>query len=135
MSRMSRMSSRGEKGPAEPIMEPRAMLDVENDLEWPRVGPPLMLAEDVALARPPTGARTRSVRIWRWKRVPVAARELMGMSSCMCTVWACWRRLSRREKRRWQWHSKGRSPVCLRMCRARCSLRVKLRLHGGYSVQ
>lgn len=57
------------------------------------------------------------------------------MSSFTWTVCACCRRLSRREKRLEQWHWKGRSPVCLRMCRAKCSLRVKLKLQGGKSVQ
>lgn len=78
------------------------------------------------------------------------------MSSLTCTVWACCRRLSRREKRLWQWHWNGRSPVCFLvedyvrlcnsatwwksiesylMCLARCSLLVKLSLHGGYPLQ
>jgi len=58
------------------------------------------------------GGRTRSVRICLWNLVPVAARESPGISSLTWTVCACWRRLSRRENRREQWHSKGRSPVC-----------------------
>lgn len=79
-----------------------AMLEVESDLEWPRATGPTLPAVD-ALALPPA-CRTRSVLICRWNLVPVAASESMGMSSFTCTVWACWRKLSRREKRREQWH-------------------------------
>ncbi len=92
-------------------MEPMlAILEVDSDLERPRMGAPRLPAVE-ALALPPP-VRTRSVRIWRWNLVPVAASESIGMSSLTWTVWACWRRLSRREKRLEQWHWKGRSPVC-----------------------
>jgi hypothetical protein len=90
------------------------MLDVilEDDrfLLCPRLCAPV-LPIVFALARF-AGGRTRSVRICLWKRVPVAASDSAGMSSLTCTVWACCRRLSSREKRREQWHWKGRSPVC-----------------------
>lgn len=43
----------------------------------------------------------------------------MGISSFTCTVWACCRRLSSREKRLEQWHWKGRSPVCF-LCEESC---------------
>lgn len=46
-----------------------------------------------------------------------------GLSSW--TVWQCCRRLSSLEKDLRQWHWKGRSPVCFRIWRARCSLLVK----------
>lgn len=90
------------------------MLDVESDLEWPRPPGPALPAVDER-ARP--AWRTLSVLICRWNRVPLAASESMGISSLTWTVWACCRRLSRREKRREQWHWNGRSPVCfLRGC-------------------
>lgn len=117
--------------PTEPML---AMLDVESDLEWPRTGAP-MLPAVAALALPAVGGRTLSVRICRWYLEPVAARESIGISSLMWTVWACCRRLSSLEKRREQWHWNGLSPVCFLMCLARCSLLVKLRLQGGNSVQ
>ena len=81
------------------------------------------------------GGRTLSVLICLWNLVLVAASESPGMSSLTCTVCACCRKLSRRENRLEQWHWNGRSPVCFLMCLARCSLRVKLRLQGGNSVQ
>jgi len=71
--------------------------------------PPLLAVDALGLT---FGGRTRSVRICLWNLVPVAARESPGISSLTWTVWACWRRLSSRENRREQWHSKGRSPVC-----------------------
>ncbi len=55
------------------------MLEVESDLECPRTTDPVLPAVE-ALARPPVG-RTLSVRICLWNRVPVAARESIGMSS------------------------------------------------------
>jgi hypothetical protein len=85
------------------------MLEVDRFLPWPRECEPVLPPVD-ALDRP--GGLTRSVLIWRWNLVPVAASDSAGMSSLTCTVWACWRRLSRREKRRAQWHWNGRSPVC-----------------------
>lgn len=94
--------------PTEPML---AMLDVESDLEWPRTGAP-MLPAVAALALPAVGGRTLSVRICRWYLEPVAARESIGISSLMWTVWACCRRLSSLEKRREQWHWNGLSPVC-----------------------
>ena len=129
-----------------------AMLEVDSDFECPRPVLPALPAVG-ARVRPPAW-RTLSVRICLWNLVPVAARESMGISSFTCTVWACCRRLSRREKRLEQWHWNGRSPVCFLcscqdlertdpafrsyknraaylMCLARCSLRVKLRLQGG----
>lgn len=42
--------------------------------------------------------------------------------------------MSSREKVLLQWHLKGRSPVCLRMCLARCSDRVKVILQSPYPV-
>lgn len=77
------------------------ILDVDRDLEWPRGGAPMLPAVE-ALARPAVGGRTLSVRICRWYLEPVAARESIGMSSLICTVWACCRRLSSLEKRREQ---------------------------------
>ena len=57
------------------------MLDVDSDLECPGSGPP-SLPPVAARALLPACQRTRSVvRIWCWKREPVAARESMGMSS------------------------------------------------------
>ena len=51
--------------------------------------------------------------------VMLAWREVSSCimrSFCSClsawTVWACWRRLSRRENCLPQWQVKGRSPVC-----------------------
>jgi len=76
-----------------------AMLEVESDLECPRAGPTLPAVD--ALARPPA-CRTLSVLICLWKRVPVAARESMGMSSLTCTVCACCLKLSSLENRREQ---------------------------------
>jgi hypothetical protein len=55
------------------------MLDVERFLEWPRPCEPTLPAVD-ALDRPDCG-RTRSVLIWRWNLVPVAASESPGISS------------------------------------------------------
>ena len=125
------------------------MLEVERFLLCPLLCP-LMLPSVFALERGP-GGLTRSVLICLWKRVPVAASDSAGISSFTWTVCACCRRLSSREKRREQWHWKGRSPVCFlslvssalapnpaqtyRMCLAKCSLLVKLRLQGGKSVQ
>ena len=91
------------RGSLMPYAEPRepieAMLDVDSDLEWPRgIGP--MLPAVKARDRPV--GLTLSVRICLWNRVPVAARESIGMSSLTWTVWACCRRLSRRENRREQ---------------------------------
>ena len=86
------------------------MLEVDKDLECPRAGPPALPPVE-ARARCPA-CRTRSVRICRWKRDPVAASESMGISSFTCTVWACCRKLSSRENLLEQWHWKGRSPVC-----------------------
>lgn len=86
------------------------MLDVDRDFECPRMGPPALPPVDARALLP--AWRTLSVLIWRWNRDPEAARESMGISSLTWTVWACCRRLSRREKRREQWHWKGRSPVC-----------------------
>ncbi len=103
-----RTSSRGLY--ADPIELMLAMLDVDSDLEWPRIGAPRLPAVEARALPPP--ARTRSVRTCLWNLVPVAASESMGMSSLTWTVWACCRRLSRREKRREQWHWNGRSPVC-----------------------
>ena len=94
-----------------------AMLEVDRFRLWPREWPPWVPIVDARERLP--GGRTRSVRIWRWKRVLVAASESPGMSSLTWTVWACWRRLSSREKRREQWHWNGRSPVCfLRTCQS-----------------
>ena len=74
---LGRISSRAANtGPTEPML---TMLDVERDLEWPRAGAPMLPAVE-ALARP-VGGRTLSVRICRWYRDPVAARESIGMSS------------------------------------------------------
>lgn len=86
------------------------MLDEDRFLLCPLLCPPV-LPKVFALDRFP-GGLTRSVRICLWKRVPVAASDSAGMSSFTCTVWACCRRLSRRENRREQWHWNGRSPVC-----------------------
>ena len=77
-----------------------AILDVESDLECPRgTGPTLPAVDALAL---PVAWRTLSVLICLWKRVPVAARESIGMSSLTWTVCACCRKLSRRENRREQ---------------------------------
>lgn len=78
------------------------MLEADRFLLWPLLCPPV-LPSVFARERFP-GGLTRSVRIWRWNLVPVAASDSEGMSSLTCTVCACWRRLSRREKRREQWH-------------------------------
>lgn len=141
------------RGPYPEVKE--EMLDAERELRWwPRMGPgwpPAVVALDLTL-----GGRALSVRTCLGNLAgPVAARESPGISSLTCTVCACWRRLSSRENRREQWHWNGRSPVCFlertgrlarwrrraqeectyRMCLARCSLRVKLRVQGGNSVQ
>ena len=44
----------------------------------------------------------------------VSSCIMRSFCSCLsaCTVWACWRRLSRRENCLPQWQLKGRSPVC-----------------------
>ncbi len=60
------------------------MLEVESDFEWPRTTDPTLPAVD-ARALPPTW-RTLSVLICLWNRVPVAARESIGMSSLTWTV-------------------------------------------------
>lgn len=85
---------------AEPVIDDKlAMLDVDNDLAWPRTGPMLEVVVDRTL---PVVLPILSVRICLWYRVPVAAKESIGMSSFRCTVCACCRRLSSREKRREQ---------------------------------
>ncbi len=86
-----------------------AMLEVDRLRLWPRLCEPVLPSVE-ALER--FGARTRSVRIWRWNLVPVAAKESPGMSSLTWTVCACCRKLSKRENRLEQWHWNGRSPVC-----------------------
>lgn len=113
------------------VVEP--MLDEDKLRLWPLLCPPWLPIVD---ARDRLfGGRTLSVRICLWNRVLVAANESPGISSFTCTVCACCRRLSSRENLREQWHWNGRSPVCFLMCRAKCSLRVKLNWHGGNSVQ
>lgn len=58
--------------------------DVEPTLEadrlrlWPLPWLPVLL---IVLVRGRPAGRTLSVRIWRWKRVPVAASESVGISS------------------------------------------------------
>jgi len=61
------------------------MLEVDSDFEWPRMGPILPSVCALALFAP--GCRTPlSVLICLWNRVPVAARESIGISSLTCTV-------------------------------------------------
>lgn len=69
---------------------------------------------------------------WRELR----SRIIRSFWSCLsaCTVWACCRKLSRRENCLPQWQEKGRSPVCFRMCRARCSLLEKTIRHSPYPL-
>ena len=55
------------------------MLDDDRFRLCPRLCPP-WLPNVFALERLP-GGRTRSVRIWRWNLVPVAASESPGISS------------------------------------------------------
>ena len=55
------------------------MLDVDNDFECPRTGPPALPPVE-ALARFPA-CLTRSVRICRGNRDPEAAKESMGIFS------------------------------------------------------
>lgn len=60
------------------------MLEADKFLLWPRLCPPV-LPSVFARERLP-GGRTRSVRIWRWNLVPVAASDSDGISSLTWTV-------------------------------------------------
>lgn len=53
------------------------------------------------------------MEVWRVVSSFIIFSLRSGLSAC--TVWACWRRLSRRENCLAQWHWKGRSPVCFLM--------------------
>jgi hypothetical protein len=72
------------------------MLEADKFLEWPLLWPPVLL---IVPLRGRGTCRTLSVLTWRWNLVPVAARDSAGISSLTCTVCACCRRLSSREKR------------------------------------
>lgn len=65
-----------------------------------------------------------------WREVSSCIMRSFWSCLSAWTVWACWRRLSRRENCFEQWQVKGRSPVCFLMCLAKCSLLLKTILHS-----
>lgn len=89
------------------------MEGIEPLREAPLVGETLEVALTAPCARllragPPLEAAVMDA--WR----EVSSCIMRSFWSCLSawTVWACWRRLSRRENCLPQWQVKGRSPVC-----------------------
>lgn len=72
--------------------------------------PDALLAVWARFAREDEPLEAAVMLAWR----EVSSCIMRSFCSCLsaCTVWACWRRLSRRENCLEQWQVKGRSPVC-----------------------
>ena len=96
----------------EPSSVLTAMVGIEALRDALEVGEPPEVLEEVVLRLPRELPPLEAAVMLAWRAV--SSCIMRSLRSCLSawTVWACWRRLSRRENCLPQWQLKGRSPVC-----------------------